>query len=273
MCPTRFSLCLVADCWLVATAAIAAQQMDTVSREGLVVSWEVQRSPGLAETRQLVDDSGLRNSGSLLGKVKRNADPACLELDGKSSVVAKNPIRPERLTLETVFRVDRTRGPLQLIVTTHPPKTRKSAEAVPGNSRQWFLQIRGEPPQQDGYLGFLEFGIFGEDGQWHGLMSQTRITKGWHHVIGTFDGKRVRLILDGQEQTRTSSGRSGSYEGRINQPPEALINLPAIGTNSIGKAQQAVYAERASRLVGEKLRHRSQAVALPWRSSVYPGRR
>lgn len=56
-------------------------------------------------------------------------------------------------------------------------------------------------------------------------------------MIGTFDGKRVRLILDGREQTRTRSGRSDIYEGRINQPPEALINLPAIGTNSIGKAQ------------------------------------
>jgi len=220
-------------CWLVAGAEMAAGQVEAISREGLVLSWEVQRSAGSAATGRLTDDSGSENHGSLLGDARYETDPARLEFGGKGAVVAARPIRPERLTLEAVFRVDRTRGPLQLIVTTHAPKVRKATKTVPGNSRQWFLQIRGEPPQQDGYLGFLEFGIFGEDGQWHSLMSQTRIAKGWHHAIGTFDGKRVRFILDGQEQTRTRSGRSGSYEGRINNPPDSLINLPAIGSNSI----------------------------------------
>ncbi len=229
----RIAVCLAAACWLVATATTAAEQVDVATREGLVLSWEVQRSPGLAETRQMVDDSGLENHDSLLGDARNETDPARIEFGGKGAVVAAKPIRPERLTLEAVFRVDRTRGPLQLIVTTHAPKVRKASKAVPGNARQWFLQIRGEPPQQDGYLGFLEFGIFGENGRWHSLMSETRIAKGWHHAIGTFDGKRVRFILDGQEQTRTRSGRNGSYEGRINKPPDALINLPAIGSNAI----------------------------------------
>ena len=230
---TRFIVYLMTACWLVATASMAAEQVDMASCEGLVVSWEVGKSPGLRETCQLVDDSGLENHGSLLGDATDKAAPTCIEFGEKGAVVASRPIRPERLTLEAVFRVDRTRGPLQLIVTTHAPKVRKATKVVPGNARQWFLQIRGEPPQQDGYLGFLEFGIFGEDDRWHSLMSEARIAKGWHHVIGTFDGKRVRFVLDGQEQMRTRSGRNGVYEGRINKPPDSLINLPAIGSNSL----------------------------------------
>ena len=245
--PTTFA----AFFWL--TAAIAMGQVDTASRNGLVMSWEVSSSPGRADDLQLTDDSGQENHGSLLGKVKSQTDPACIEFDGKSAAVAERPIRPERLTLETVFRVDSTRGSLQLVFTTHPPKVRKATEIVPGNSRQWFLQIRGEPPIQDGYLGFLEFGIFGEDGRWHSLMSQTRIAKGWHHALGTFDGKRVRFFLDGAEQARTRSGRDGAYEGRINRPPDALVNLPAVGTNSLRNLNGLVGAVALARLYDRAL--------------------
>ena len=214
---TRFSGHFAMACWIVADAAIAAGQVETASRNGLVLCWEVQKSPSSPAIGELTDDSGSENHGTLLGDAMDGTDPARLEFGGYGAVVAARPIRPERLTLEAVFRVDRSRGPLQLIVTTHAPKVRKASKVVPGNARQWFLQIRGEPPQQDGYLGFLEFGIFGEDGRWHSLMSETRIAKGWHHAIGTFDGKRVRFVLDGVEQTRTRSGRSADYEGRINQ--------------------------------------------------------
>ena len=242
----------VAVSWLVA-AAIGAGQGGEICRDGLVMSWEVAGSPSAADDARLADQSGRENDGSLLGGGRVAAEPARIELDGKSAVVAVRSVTPERLTLEAVFRVDRLRGPLQLIVTTHPPKVRKATEVVPGNSRQWFLQIRGEPPQQDGYLGFLEFGIFGEDGAWHSLMSETRITKGWHHVIGTFDGKRVRFFLDGKEQGRTRSGRSGGYEGRMNRPPDALVNLPAVGTNSLRHPNGLVGAVALARLYDRAL--------------------
>ena len=233
--------------WLT-SIAMAAGQVDSATHDGLVLSWDLGKSPAAAESPRLKDGSGQENDGSFLGDARSESNPACIEIDGAGAIVAERPIRPEYLTLEAVFRVDRTRGPLQLVVTTHPPKVRKAAKIVPGNSRQWFLQIRGEPPQQDGYLGFLEFGIFGEDGQWHSLMSETRIGKGWHHAVGTFDGKRVRFFLDGQEQTRTRSGRTGNYEGRINQPPHSLLNLPAVGTNSLRNANGLVGAVALVRL-------------------------
>lgn len=247
---TRFLVCLLAAGWLSVTGAVGADSSDTANREGLVLSWEVRRA---AESGQLPDGSGLKNTGSLLGDAAIRGEPPCVELGGNGAVVGERPIRPERLTLEAVFRVDRTRGPLQLIVTTHAPRVRKTAAMVPGNSRQWFLQIRGEPPQQDGYLGFLEFGIFGEDGRWHSLMSETRIPKGWHHAIGTFDGKQVRFYLDGKEQARTRSGRTETYEGRINRPPDALINLPAVGTNSLTSPNGLIGAVALTRLYDRAL--------------------
>ncbi len=219
--------------WLLATAAVAAGSSDSPPRDGLVLSWEVRDTAALANSGSLPDGSDQENHGSLLEGAAIQGDPARLELDGSGAVVAQRPIRVEQLTLEAVFRVDRTRGPLQLIVSTRAPKVRPATAVVPGNPRQWCLQIRGLPPQDDGYPGFLEFCIFGQDGRWHPVMSETRITKGWHHAIGTFDGKRVRLILDGKEQTRTRSGHPDLYEGTINQPPDTIVNLPAIGANSL----------------------------------------
>lgn len=238
--------------WL-ATAAMAAAPDDPSGREGLLVSWEAREPLALTEAGHLADQSGRGNHGSLWGDVRAETGPPRLELDGKSAVVAATPVRPQRLTLEAVFRVDRTRGPLQLIVTTHAPKVRKTSRIVPGNARQWFLQIRGEPPTQAGCLGFLEFGIFGEDGRWHSLMSDTRVAKGWHHALGTFDGRRVRFFLDGREQTRTRPGRSGVYDGAVNCPPDELINLPAAGTNSLANPNGLVGAVALVRLYGRAL--------------------
>ncbi len=233
-------------------AGVSTRQAVAADRDRLVLAWDAE-SASMAGAPRVADESGRGNDGSFVGNVKIGREPARLELDGKSAVVAERPIRPEHLSLEAVFRLDRTRGPLQLVVTTHPPKVRKTTEVVAGNSRQWFLQIRGEPPQQDGYLGFLEFGIFGEDGQWHSLMSETRLSKGWHHVLGTFDGERVRLFLNGVEQTRTRSGRCCTYQGRINRPPDCLINLPAVGTNSLQNPNGLVGAVALARLYDRAL--------------------
>jgi len=239
--------------------ALAAAFVDTAlcaepaGRDGVVLNWEIRKSAAVAETGRLTDDRDAVSYGELLGDAVVKADPGRVEFSGKGAIVAAEPFRPERLTVEVVFRVDRIHGPLQLIVTTHAPKVRKASKMEPGNSRQWFMQIRGEPPQQDGYLGFLEFGIFGEDGQWHSLMSETRIAKGWHHAVGTFDGKRVRLVLDGHEQARTRSGRSAEYEGRINCPPDCMINLPAIGSNSLKSPNGLVGAVALARFYDRAL--------------------
>ena len=223
-------LAVLPGIWLLSAVAIADELPTTFVRDGLILNWEV--SSKTLEAGKLLDDTGSANAGQLRGNAKLEDGPLRLELAADGAAYGDRPLRPERITVEALFRVDRTGGPLQLIVTTHSPDVRKPGKIEPGNSRQWFLQLRGEPPQQDGYLGFLEFGIFGEDQSWHSLMSEARVTKGWHHALGAFDGKHVRLFLDGRQQTRTRSGRSCTYEGVINNPPDSVINLPAVGTNS-----------------------------------------
>ena len=233
------------------SGAMAEESSTKFAGDGLILNWEV--SAKTLEAGELLDESGSANVGQLRGDAELADGPPRLELAADGAAFAERPLRPERITVEALFRVDRLRGPLQLIVTTHSPDVRKAGKIEPGNSRQWFLQIRGEPPQQDGYLGFLEFGIFGEDQRWHSLMSETRITKGWHHAIGTFDGKCVRLFLDGREQARTRSGRSCTYEGVINSPPDSVINLPAVGTNSHTKPNGLEGAVALARLYDRAL--------------------
>ena len=210
---TCLALCVAAGAMMVA----AAGAQDGHVTEGLLLNWEASaRTEGF----------------TLRGDAAHRSDPACVEFSGQGAVVAAAPQRPERVTIEAMFRVDRRSGPLQLVVTTFPPEVRRVSGAK-GNSRQWVLEIRGDPPQGPKYMGFLEFGIFGEDQQWHLAASDRRIARGWHHAVGTFDGGRVRLYLDGKEQTRRLFGRSPEFVGKLNQPPDGVVNLPAFGSNSL----------------------------------------
>ena len=201
------------------------------AREGLLLSWEARQLEGQAGAKALPDGSGQGNDAALVGAAKFASGPARFELDPAAALVATKPIRPEHITVEAAFRVDRKGGPLQLIVTTFPPKVRRVAPAR-GNTRQWVLQIRGEPPMGHYFQGFLDFGIFGEDSRWHMATSDARPSRGWHHAIGTFDGREVRLLLDGRLQTRQRPGLNGEYEGRLNRPVDGVVNLPAVGSNT-----------------------------------------
>ena len=201
---------------------------EAFARDGLLIGWEARTLAGKA----LPDDSGQGNHATLVGAAKLASDPPRLELDGRSALVGPRPVRPERMTVEAVLRADRTYGPLQLIVTTFPPKEQPAGEAK-GNPRQWVLEIRGNPPQGEGPLnGHLSFGIFGEDGRWHFALSNTRLRRGWHHALGTFDRQAVRLYLDGRLQRMFMPDAGGGYAGRINQPPDGVVRLPAAGASS-----------------------------------------
>ena len=210
------------------SAALGAGSASFV-RDGLVLSWDAhQLEP---EAKALPDGSGQGNDATLVGAARFASAPPRIELDPAAALVAPRPIRPKHITVEAVFRVDRKGGPLQLIVTTFPAKVRRVAPAR-GNARQWVLQIRGDPPMGHYFQGFLDFGIFGEDGRWHMATSDTRPARGWHHALGTFDGREVRLFLDSRLQQRRRPGMAGAYEGRLNQPADGVVNLPAAGSNS-----------------------------------------
>ena len=196
------------------------------ARAGLLLSWEAKKLEGVPDPGSLPDDSEGKNDALLVGGPRFVAGPARLELDGSNSIVGARPIRPARMTVEAVFRADRIGGTLQLIVTTFPPKQRLGGGK--GNPRQWVMEIRGRPFQRGPFEGYLEFGVFGEDQSWHLAKSHLRPRKGWHHALGTFDGNTVRLYLDGRLQHRSLV----EYKGKINVPPDGVINVPAVGSNS-----------------------------------------
>jgi len=197
-------------------------------RDGLVVSWDARR---VAAGRLVRDGSGCGNDARLTGAARLADGPARIELGEGGALVGLRPIRPERITVEAVFRADRVDGPLQLIVSGFPPAA--PVRDAKGNPRQWVMEIRGHPPQEPGQcLGHLDFGIFGEDQRWHLAQSNAPLGKGWRHAIGTFDGRRVRLYLDGRLQGRTLPQQPFVYEGTMHVPPDGVIRLPAAGANA-----------------------------------------
>lgn len=217
--------------WLHVSIALASglvrsglpAEVTPYARDGLLLSWDARKQ---AEGRAIADDSGKANDAALVDAAKFADNPPRIKFGGRGALVGARSIRPERISVEAAFRVKRVGGPLQLVVTGHRPRVRKVSGGQ-GNSRQWVLEIRGNPPQGTLKLGFLEFGIFGEDGQWHITTSDARLTRGWHHALGTFDGKTVRLYLDGQLQRQQVD-----YTGKINQPPDGIVNVPAVGSNN-----------------------------------------
>jgi len=200
---------------LLVAAHLAA---DDPADGGLLVEWDARQ--GLAEGVVAV------------GSARLDENPARFELDGKGAVVGPTPLRPKRLSIEAVFRVDRVFAPgLQLIVTTCSPGKR-SAKAE-GNPRQWVLEIRGTPPQPaHQHRGRLSLGVFGDDERWHFALSDAKIPRGWHHAVGTFDGRAVRLHLDGVLQHTFVPDEDGRFTGSMNVPPDNVIRRPSIGTPS-----------------------------------------
>ncbi len=169
--------------------------------EGLVAHWTFNEGDGTA----LYDRSGLDNHGTLHGpqSVLRGKGYA-LRFDGVDDYVDCGNSRSLDL-----------RGPLTLSAWVYP-QTASAGE--PGIVGKWF----------DSYALTLYRGgcwFYISDG---GNNVKTPLETGrWHHVVGTFDGQRLRLYVNGvlaaigkSKTTSTRPGRSFSM-GRILPDPAA----------------------------------------------------
>ena len=216
--------CVIA---LASSIALAAGKDHPFATRGLMLNWEPKRLADVAAPSSLPDATDHGNDALFVGGPKFSENPPRIELSGENSIVGSKPLRITRTTVEASIRVKRAGGRMQLVVTTFPPRQRIGAGRK-GNSRQWVMEIRGTPFQRGPLEGYIEFGIFGEDQKWHISRSHLRPRLGWLHALGTFDGQTVRLYLDGRLQHRNVV----PYEGRMNVPPDGIINVPAVGSNS-----------------------------------------
>ena len=72
--------------------------------------------------------------------------------------------------------------------------------------------------------------VYGHDQRWHLVSSTLPLPQGWHHAVGTFDGRQVRLYLNGSMQRQNNGQSSGQFRGYINRPREA--KPPSAGSNA-----------------------------------------
>jgi hypothetical protein len=121
--------------------------------------------------------------------------------------------------VESLFRADRVEGDLQHITSVFDPWD----DRVPHNPRQWTLEI---------HEGRLRFGIYGHDQRWHLVRSSEPLSRGWHHAVGTFDGRQVRLYLNGSLQRQSGGESPGKFRGYINRPRPGAAKPPSAGSSA-----------------------------------------
>jgi hypothetical protein len=210
---------------------VRSLQLQTEPKAGVTVSaagprrpkvfldWQMQPPLERDGERTLPDAGPAGRDARLLGDVRYAADPPRFELDGRAALVAPEAIEPDRLTVEVVFRADRVDGDLQHIVSVFDPWD----DRAPYNPRQWTLEI---------HEGRLRFGIYGHDQRWHLVSSNLPLPRGWHHAVGTFDGRQVRLYLNGSLQRRFDSDPNGQFKGYINRPRPGAAKPPSAGSSA-----------------------------------------
>ncbi len=192
-------------------------QAASAKRPKVLLHWQAQ-PPVERDGERIVPDAGpASRDARLLGDVRYAADPSRFELNGHAALVARKAIEPDRLTVEVLFRADRVEGDLQHIVSVFDPWDDRAER----NPRQWTLEI---------HEGRLRFGIYGQDQRWHLASSTQSLPRGWHHAVGTFDGRQARLYLNGLMQRQNNGQSSGQFRGYINRPRDP--KAPAAGSSA-----------------------------------------
>jgi len=191
----------------------------SAKRPKVVLHWQAQ-PPVERDGERMIPDAGpAGRDARLLGAVRYVADPPRFELSGQAALVAPAAIEPGRLTVEALFRADRVVGDLQHIVSVFDPWDDRAAR----NPRQWTLEI---------HEGRLRFGIYGHDQRWHLVSSTLPLSRDWHHAVGTFDGRQVRLYLNGSLQQRFDGQSFGQFRGYINRPRPGAAKPPSAGSSA-----------------------------------------
>ncbi len=151
-------------------------------QEDIVADWHFDEKGGLVA----FDNSGFGNNGTINGATWSDGkyNPT-LSFDGNDNVVVSDSatLEPEKVTLEAWVKRNGTPGTYKYI----------AGKVYSGSNGSYNLYTGGS--------GGLRFYIGYGSGQWiPSPDAGTGIWDGeWHHIVGTYDGAKVRLFVDGAE--------------------------------------------------------------------------
>ena len=164
-------------------------------QEEIVGDWHLDENNG----GTAYDNSGYGNNGTIPGAIWDNGkyNPA-LSFDGNDKVVVNDAdfLEPEKVTLEAWVKRNGTPGTYKYI----------AGKYYSGNNGSYNLYT--------GSSGGLRFYIGYSATQWiPSPDAGTGVWDGnWHHIVGTYDGSKVRLFVDGVEKgSGTSATQSIAY--------------------------------------------------------------
>ncbi|MGI9456759.1 MAG: LamG-like jellyroll fold domain-containing protein [Aeoliella sp.] len=189
-------------------------EQDSASAEGLASIVEVNDSSLVGRwvfqpphaKGQTVSDLVGELDGKIVGKraFERIGDIQALSMDGSTTAVslAENhssaDLPAESLTAEAWVRVDKPMTWGGVVGAVHDNGSDESG---------WLLGFR------DSKLSWALAGVEGAPRLTYLIAPQPFVPGGWHHVVGTYDGKEMRLYVDG-----TLVGTNKAQQGKIDYP-------------------------------------------------------
>jgi hypothetical protein len=120
-----------------------------------------------------------------------------LRLDGDDFVAVPDTasLRPARVTVEAWVRAPKSPGPFKYVLVKGGDRCEAASFALYTSSN-----------------GGMAFYVYDGTRWWRSPMAGTGIwNNGWHHVAGSYDGRAVRLFVDGR-QVGTGTPYSGAIE-------------------------------------------------------------
>lgn len=192
--------------------AVAAAEKEKPAAKGLVGRWRFDEASWTGAKKEVKDSSGKGNHASARGGCKTGdgISGRCGKFDGNNDYIElanTSDLNPSRITVMCWFNA--ARGTLE---------------------DQKFIVLKSHLSHTDPYyqygLGLMHragasksaYFILAVNGKYHGCTMRNSPYEydKWHHLAGTFDGKTMKLYLDGRQvASKPAPGKISSYNSPL----------------------------------------------------------